>query len=63
MLKSHFFLLFDRDHECVSDLKKYFVVVVVIISDAELLSKLPQNWIMLRLEKVTKYVSFLPGHS
>ena len=41
----------------VSDLKKDFVVVivvvvvVVVILDAELLSKFPQNWIVLRLEK------------
>ena len=35
--------IFDREH--VSDLKKDFVlvVVVVVISDAELLSKFPQN--------------------
>ena len=47
---------------CVSDLKKDFVVLVVI-SDAELLSKFPQNWIMLRLEKITQYGSFIPDYS
>ena len=64
-------LFLNASKYCGSVLKNDFVVVVVlflvvlvvVILDAELLSKLPQNWIMLRLEKVTKYGSFLPDHS
>ena len=57
---------------CVSDLKKYFIVVVVIvvvvggggvILDAELLSKFPQNRIMLRPVKIRQYGSFIPDYS
>ena len=48
----------------VSDLKKDFViVVVVVILDAELLSTFPQNWIMLGLEKITQYGSFISDYS
>ena len=39
------------------------VVVVLVISDAEFLSKFPQNWIMLRPEKMTQYGSFIPDYS
>ena len=57
--------------QCVSDLKKDFVVVVVVVAlvlvpvilYAELLSKFPQNWIMLRLEKITQYGLFVPNYS
>ena len=52
--------------KCVSDLKKDFVVVivvVVVILDAELVSKFPQNWIMLRLEKIAQYGLFIPDYS
>ena len=41
--------LFDREHVVRKRSKKDFVVVVTL--DAELLSKFPQNWIMLKLEK------------
>ena len=49
----------------MSDLKKDFVVVVlvVVIWDAKLLSKFPQNWIVLRLKKNTHYGSFFPDYS
>ena len=52
----------------VSDLKKDFVVVivvvvVVVVLDAELLSKFPQNWIKLKLEKITQYGLFIPDYS
>ena len=40
---------------CVSDLKKDFVVGVDVVLDAELLSTFPQNWIVLRLEKITQF--------
>ena len=49
--------------QCASDLKKDFVVVVVFILDNELLSKFSQNWIMLRLEKITQYRFFIPDYS
>ena len=50
--------------KCVSDLKKNFVVVgVVVVLDAEILSKFPQNWILLRIEKITQYGSFIPDCS
>ena len=39
--------------ESVSDLKSDFVVVVL---NAEVLSKFSQNWIVLRLENITQYV-------
>ena len=50
---------------CVSDLKKDFVVVVgvVVVLDAELLSKFPQNWIVLRLDKISQHGSFIPDYS
>ena len=48
--------------QCVNDLKKDFVVVVVVL-DAKLLSKFPQNWIMFRLEKIMQYGSFIPDYS
>ena len=50
---------------CVSDLKKDFVVViVVVVLDAELLSKFSQNWIVFRLEKkIAQYGSFILDYS
>ena len=50
--------IFDREH--VADLKKDFVVVVL---DAELITKFPQNWIVLRHEKNKQYGSFIPDYS
>ena len=50
-MRISFILFIDREHLVVSDLKKDFVVVVVIL-DAEILSKFPQNWFVLRLEKI-----------
>ena len=57
-LNMHFqFLIVSM--QCVSNLEKDFVVVVVVlvvdILDAELLPKFPQNWILLRLEKNIQY--------
>ena len=50
--------------KCVSDLKKDFVVVVGgVVLDAELLSKFPQNCIVLRLEIITENGSFIPDYS
>ena len=50
---------------CECDLKNDFVVglVVVGVLDAELLSKFPQYWIVLKLEKNTQYGSFIPDYS
>ena len=42
--------------QCVSDLKN-------VILDTDFLSKFPQNWIMLRLEKITQYGLFIPDYS
>ena len=60
--KARFRDFFIASMQCVSDLKKEFVVVLVIL-DAELLSKFPQNWIVSRLVKITQYRSFIPDYS
>ena len=39
------------------------VVVVVVVLDAELLSKFSKNWIVLRLEKIMQYGLFIPDYS
>ena len=46
----------------MSDLKNDFVVVVVVVKDAKLLSKFPQNWIVLRLKNITQYGTFIPDY-
>ena len=46
---------------CVSDLKKAFVVVVVVLN-GKLLSKLPQNLAVSRLVKISQYGSFIPDY-
>ena len=56
-----FFDFFIASIQCVSDFKKDFVVVIVL--DAELLSNISQNWIVIRLEKIAQYGSFIPDYS
>ena len=48
-----------------SDLKNDFVVfvLVVVVLGAELLSKFPQNSLMLRLEKIMQHGLFIFDHS
>ena len=46
----------------ISLIRKTLLLFFVVL-DAELLSKFPKNWIVLRLEKITQYGLFIPDYS